>query len=158
MDDIIVSTADISKSFGGVKALDHVSLNIRKGEIHCLMGENGSGKSTLIKIISGVYKPDSGFVTIDGERFSSLKPMESIGRGIQIIYQDFSVFPNLTVAENIFYSYAVSNKLKLVRRKKSRELVKRIAQEVGLTAGLDERVEDLGFGQTVNCYLSCSSQ
>ena len=144
MDDIIVSIADISKSFGGVKALDHVSLNIRKGEIHCLMGENGSGKSTLIKIISGVYKPDSGFVTIDGERFSSLKPMESIGRGIQIIYQDFSVFPNLTVAENIFYSYAVSNKLKLVRRKKSRELVKRIAQEVGLTAGLDERVEDLG--------------
>jgi simple sugar transport system ATP-binding protein len=143
VNDILISIEGISKNFGGVRALDQVDLTIRKGEIHCLMGENGSGKSTLIKIISGVYKPDKGKVVINNVPFVSLKPTESIAQGIQIIYQDFSVFPNLTVAENIYFGYAISSGQKLTHTKENTKKVKRIIEEVGLKAGLNELVENL---------------
>ena len=67
------------------------------------MGENGSGKSTLIKVISGVYQPDSGEIMLNGNLYHKLNPAESVRQGVQIIYQDFTVFPNLTVAENIIF-------------------------------------------------------
>ena len=101
MSDVMLQISQISKAFGGVQALDKVDLEIRRGEIHCLAGGNGSGKSTLIKIISGYYKADSGTISIEGHDHSKLNPIEAIMSGIQVIYQDFSVFPNLTVAENI---------------------------------------------------------
>jgi simple sugar transport system ATP-binding protein len=91
----------ISKSFAGVQALQDVDLTIERGRIHCLVGENGSGKSTLIKIIAGVYTRDSGSIVINDKKFERLNPIDSIREGIQVIYQDFSLFPNLTVAENI---------------------------------------------------------
>jgi simple sugar transport system ATP-binding protein len=92
----------ISKRFGGVQALSAVDLAVAAGEVHCLVGENGSGKSTLIKIISGVQPPDpGGEIVIDGRRDPHLTPMRSAEIGIQVIYQDLSLFPNLTVAENI---------------------------------------------------------
>ena len=92
----------ISKRFGGVRALSDINIDIVAGEVHCLAGENGSGKSTLIKIISGVQPPEpGGHILIDGEDAGHLTPAESIRRGIQVIYQDLSLFPNLTVAENI---------------------------------------------------------
>jgi simple sugar transport system ATP-binding protein len=94
--------AGISKRFGGVVALDAVGFAIEPGEVHCLVGENGSGKSTLIKIISGVLQPESGGrIAIAGTPVPHLTPGESVRRGIQVIYQDLSLFPNLTVAENI---------------------------------------------------------
>ncbi len=91
----------ISKSFSGVHALQDVDLTIERGRIHCLVGENGSGKSTLIKVLAGVYERDTGSVVINGKNFKRLHPIDAIREGIQIIYQDFSLFPNLTVAENI---------------------------------------------------------
>jgi simple sugar transport system ATP-binding protein len=91
----------IKKSFSGVKALKGVDLEIRKGEIHCLAGENGSGKSTLIKVISGVHDATEGNIYIEGNKIDRLTPIEAIRHGIQVIYQDFAVFPNMTVAENI---------------------------------------------------------
>lgn len=91
----------ISKSFAGVQALRNVDLTIEHNRIHCLVGENGSGKSTLIKIIAGVYVRDTGSVVINGKEFARLHPIDAIREGIQVIYQDFSLFPNLTVAENI---------------------------------------------------------
>lgn len=94
----------IHKSFVGVHALKSVDFSIRKGEIHCLVGENGSGKSTLIKIISGVLQPDSGEIVVDGRRVDRLGSAQTTSRGIQVIYQDLSLFPNLTVAENIAIS------------------------------------------------------
>lgn len=94
--------SNISKRFGGVQALTGVGLELASGEAHCLVGENGSGKSTLIKIISGVEAPEpGGRIVIDGHAFAHLTPAESTRRGIQVIYQDLSLFPNLTVAENI---------------------------------------------------------
>ena len=86
----------ISKRFGGVRALTDVSLSILSGEIHSLAGENGCGKSTLIKVLSGVHVPDEGQIILEGEAHSHLSPSASQRFGVQIIYQDLSLFPNLS--------------------------------------------------------------
>src|SRR4030066_671520 len=114
MTEEILRVENVSKRFGGVIALDDVSLSIRKGETCCLVGENGSGKSTLIKIISGVYTPDEGDIHINGHHYKKLTPIESIHEGIQVIYQDFSLFPNLTVAENIAINEQLASGKQLV--------------------------------------------
>lgn len=93
---------NINKSFGGVKALSDVSLRVKKGEIHALLGENGAGKSTLMKILSGAYQKDSGEVLIDGNVVKIDSPKESKSNGIAVIYQELMLAPHLTVAENIF--------------------------------------------------------
>ena len=93
---------NICKSYPGVKALDNVSLNIKCGEIHSLCGENGSGKSTMIKIISGVVRPDEGEIIIKDNPIKNVRAIDAIRNGIYIVYQDLSLFPNLTVAENIY--------------------------------------------------------
>ena len=93
---------DISKRFGGVRALTGVSLDLEPGEVHCLAGENGSGKSTLIKIVSGIQAPEpGGTIEVEGQSYARLTAQQSTALGIQVIYQDLSLFPNLTVAENI---------------------------------------------------------
>ncbi|WP_407308874.1 sugar ABC transporter ATP-binding protein [Desulfosporosinus sp. SB140] len=97
-----VKLKNISKTFGGIKALDEVSLEIKKGEVHALVGENGAGKSTLIKVLAGVHFPDEGAeIYINGKQAIIKNPLDSIRKGISVIYQDISLFPNLTVAENI---------------------------------------------------------
>src|SRR6478752_5764882 len=94
----VLEVRNIVKTFGGVAALSDVSLDVLPGEVLCLAGENGCGKSTLIKIISGAEKPDSGEILVDGVAYSAMDPAIAIKSGIQVIYQDFSLFPNLTVA------------------------------------------------------------
>lgn len=91
----------ITKTFGGVKALRGVSLTIRAGEIYHLLGENGSGKSTLIKIISGAQPPDAGTIYVRGQPYTRLGALQSLEVGIETVYQDLSLFPNLSVAENV---------------------------------------------------------
>ncbi len=114
MGGVFLEVHDLRKSFGGVKALDGVSLALREGEIHCLAGENGCGKSTLIKIISGFYKRDEGEILIGGRKIEAHSPKLAIDLGIQVVYQDLSLFPNLTVAENILFSDQLERKRKLV--------------------------------------------
>jgi rhamnose transport system ATP-binding protein len=97
-----VELAGISKSFGGVRALDEISLKIARGSIHALVGENGAGKSTLGKILAGVITPDRGQLLIDGEPVTFHSPREAIIRGIVLIAQELSVAPALSVAENVF--------------------------------------------------------
>ncbi len=96
---LTVETA--SKSFPGVKALDRVSLDLRPGEIHALMGENGAGKSTLIKIITGVYQPDEGRVSIDGSEVRFSSPRDAIAAGISAVHQERNLVPRFSVGENI---------------------------------------------------------
>ena len=91
---------NITKRFGGVKALTDVSLKVEPGEIHALIGENGAGKSTLMKILSGAYQRDSGQIFIDGREVKITNPKESKELGVAIIYQEFRLAPDLTVAEN----------------------------------------------------------
>ncbi len=133
----------ISKSFGGVRALQNVDLKIESGEIYCLMGENGSGKSTLIKIISGVYTPDEGEMILNGKHYRKITPAESIREGIQIIYQDFSVFPNLSVSENIALSAMENDKDKIISKKKMDRIAISALERISVSLPLERPVEEL---------------
>ena len=133
----------ISKSFGGVRALQNVDLKIESGEIYCLMGENGSGKSTLIKIISGVYTPDEGEMILNGKHYRKITPAESIREGIQIIYQDFSVFPNLSVSENIALSAMANDKDKIISKKKMDRIAISALERISVSLPLERPVEEL---------------
>lgn len=97
----LLRMSHISKSFPGVQALRDVHLDVRKGEIHALMGENGAGKSTLMKILAGIYRPDSGTIELDGQEVVIDSPGRAISLGISIIHQELNLAPNLSVAENI---------------------------------------------------------
>lgn len=138
MSEEFVSLKNVSKSYSGVQALDSVNFSIDKGEIHCLVGENGSGKSTLIKIIAGVVHPDSGDIIINKKHFRRLNAIDSINEGIHVIYQDLSLFPNLTIAENIAMNQYLEEGKKIVNRaemkKIAQEAMKRIGTELDPSA------------------------
>ncbi|MBN1646695.1 MAG: sugar ABC transporter ATP-binding protein [Spirochaetales bacterium] len=102
MPENILKMEGISKSFPGVKALDNVDFALRKGEIHALMGENGAGKSTLIKVITGVYEKDAGRIELNGKQTHFKSPQEAQNSGIGTVYQEITLCPNLTIAENMF--------------------------------------------------------
>lgn len=139
----LLRVSNISKNFAGVQALDDVSFSIGRGEIRCLVGENGSGKSTLIKIIAGVYAPTSGTITIKGNEFKSLHPIDSITQGIQVIYQDFSLFPNLTAAENIALNNLLARGAQVIRWKEVHNIAEQAIQQIGVDIDLDTIVGDL---------------
>ena len=120
-----------------MKALDDVSLSIRPGEIHCLAGENGSGKSTVIKIMSGVYTPEDGEILIDGKPVGKLDPVKSVHHGIQVIYQDFSLFGNLTVAENLAINTLLMEGRKTVDWRQVRQLAQKALDRLGVSIDLD---------------------
>ncbi len=134
----------MSKLFGGVRALDGVSFAVRAGEVHCLAGENGSGKSTVIKVISGVHRPDEGEVELGGAAHRALTPREAIAAGVQVIYQDFSLFPNLTVAENLALAQEVRDRRRFVSPRRVRAVAEEALARLGGSgeaAALDLRAE-----------------
>ncbi|MDA8250863.1 MAG: sugar ABC transporter ATP-binding protein [Rhodospirillales bacterium] len=133
----------VGKSFAGVRALDDLSLAIAPGEIHCLAGENGSGKSTLIKIVSGVYQADQGELLFDGEPVRGLTPARAIARGVQVIFQDFSLFGNLTVAENLALSNELRDRRRFVRWRRVRAIAAEAVARLGVDLDLDADVERL---------------
>jgi len=135
--------SNISKSFGGVQALDGVHFSIGKGEIHCLVGENGSGKSTLIKVISGNLQPDTGEIWIEGQVHKHLRSIDSINLGIRVIYQDFALFPNLTVKENIAYSQLVEKNQKFLDWKEIENIANTAISKIKIKLDLDEVVGNL---------------
>jgi simple sugar transport system ATP-binding protein len=145
--DLFLHLDKISKKYGGVTALDEVSCSVRKGEIHCLAGENGSGKSTLIKIISGIEHPDSGLVYFDGDLTRHLGTTESIRRGVQVIYQDLSLFSNLTVAENIALPAVLAKKSIALRWSEIRAHAAETLKRLRLDINLDEVVGNLSLAQ-----------
>src|SRR5690606_17244589 len=98
---VLLSLQNIHKAFGGIQALSNVSFDLRAGEIHALVGENGAGKSTLIKVITGAYTPDAGQIEIDGSVYDSLSPGQARQLGVGVVYQEFNLLPDLSVAENI---------------------------------------------------------
>ena len=100
--DVVLTMRGICKSFPGTRALHNVDFTLRKGEIHALMGENGAGKSTLIKVLTGVYEKDSGSITVDGKDAHIRSPQDAQNAGISTVYQEITLCPNLTVAENMF--------------------------------------------------------
>jgi len=143
MSNEILRVENISKHFSGVTALDQVSLEVNKNEILCLVGENGSGKSTMIKIISGVYTPDSGNIYLNQHHYKKITPIESIREGVQVIYQDFSLFPNLTVAENLAINEQISSGKKFVNWREFDRIASKGLAEIDVSLPLDEMVGSL---------------
>jgi simple sugar transport system ATP-binding protein len=147
---VFLHLENITKSFGGVQALRGVSFTIAAGEIYHLLGENGSGKSTLIKIVSGAQPPDTGTMTVRGKTYSKLSALESLEAGIETVYQDLSLFGNLSVAQNVaLTAQLVSNKGRLSRIlnwKLLRETASAALERVGLSTSLEfleTKVENL---------------
>lgn len=135
---------NISKTFPGVKALSDIQFDVRLGEVHALIGENGAGKSTLIKILAGVYKPDpGGRIHIGDEVLESLTTKESMQRGIIAIYQDFSLFPTLSVKENIAFSEQIESKGWLVNWRKVETSAKKALESLGVDIDMNLRANML---------------
>ena len=132
MDNSYLRMVNISKSFPGVKALSQVNLEVCRGEVHALLGENGAGKSTLLKILAGAYARDEGEIYIDGKAVGELTPKLAEDLGISIIYQEFTLLPCLSVAENIFLGRQPRKKNGLIDWKKCYE----DSRELLLLAGL----------------------
>ncbi len=138
----------VSKTFPGVKALQDIQLEIQHGEIHALIGENGAGKSTLIKILSGVYQPDEGAeIFIDGELQKDITPLGSLKHGIAVIYQDFSLFPNLTVAENIAMVSRIGRKTKIINWKETHNIAKNALAKLELELPLGTTLSELSVAK-----------
>lgn len=151
----------ISKTFPSVKALDNIEFVVKAGEVHALIGENGAGKSTLIKILAGVYEPDLGAeIEIEGSRIEKLNPITSVRHGISIIFQDFSLFPNLTVAENIAMGGALESGSAVVKWNQMREVAKKAVSKLGVDISVDVRLGTLSIAkqQLVAIARSLASQ
>ncbi len=147
MEKNVIELRDICKSFYGVQVLKNINLDLREGEALCIAGENGSGKSTMIKIISGAYTFDYGTLKINGKHYETITPSQSIAEGIQVIYQDFSLFPNMTVAENIGLSYHLLEKKNIYNEKLTREIARKSLERIQVELDLDRLVEDIPVAQ-----------
>ncbi len=139
----VVALKGISKHFGGIRALDDVSFSIRSGEVRCLAGENGSGKSTVIKVLSGVHCADEGKVMLGGAARRSLTPRDAIAAGVQVIYQYFALFPNLTVAENLAAAQDLHAGCWRVDRRRARRAVADASARLGVALDGDAEVGTL---------------
>ncbi|MGE0074244.1 MAG: sugar ABC transporter ATP-binding protein [Sphaerochaetaceae bacterium] len=139
---------NVSKTFPGVKALKNIDLEVEYGEIHALIGENGAGKSTLIKILSGVYQPDEGAeIIIDGVVQKTITPLDSLKRGIAVIYQDFSLFPNLSVAENIAMVSRVEKRKWIVNWRETNQIARSALAKLGLKIPLSKTLSELSVAK-----------
>ncbi len=142
-ENIILEVRNLCKYYAGVKAIDDVSVAFREGEVHALAGENGAGKSTLIKVITGAIEPTSGEIFIQGKRFSKISPIWAIENGISAIYQEFTLVPYLTVAENIFFGKELV-KGGFVDKGAMNAAARKALNEIGIDLNPALRVCDLG--------------
>ena len=141
--DMILSIHNVSKSFPGVKALDNVSMDVRRGVVHGIVGENGAGKSTLMKILSGVYTKDSGEVVFDGRLVEKTTPIDALRSGLSIIYQEFSLVNSMTVGENIF----LGRFREAGGMKKTHQKAKKLLESIGSTIDTYRYVSELSTSE-----------
>ena len=144
MSETILEVRNICKEFPGVKALQNVSFDLKKGEVHVLLGENGAGKSTLMKVLTGVYHPNSGEIYLHGEKVTFQTPKDAQNARIAIIFQEFNLAPNLTVAQNIFLSREPRTKLGLIDRAKMVRDAQEILDFLKVDIDPNAKVETLG--------------
>lgn len=146
-DDIVLHARGISKSFPGVRALDGVELQLRRGRLMALLGENGAGKSTLMNILAGVFRPDAGEILLDGASVEFGSPREARERGIAIIFQELSLVPNLTIAENIFLDCEPLTATGLIDYARMHRETRALLDRVSLPVAPDTVVSTLRVGQ-----------
>ncbi len=153
MNNVILSMKDIDKSFPGVHALDHVDLEIRQGEVLALMGENGAGKSTLMKVLTGIYKKDSGVITYQGKEVEFHNTREAQEAGIVIVHQELNMLNHLTVAQNIFIGREYMKGFAIDDKKMNEEAAKLFAQ-LGINIDPETPMGSLTVGKQQMCEIA----
>ena len=146
----ILTVEKINKSFPGVHALKNMSFSIKSGEVHAICGENGAGKSTLMKVISGVYKQDSGDIIFDGRKVLISDPNEALRLGISIMYQETSLFPEMTILENLFLNHELTKKIgfiSILDYPAMENKVNNILKSLNSTLKLHTSIKDIGMAQ-----------
>lgn len=149
MDSILV-TEKLNKSFPGVQALKNVSMEIRRGDIHAIVGENGAGKSTLIKIISGAYTKDSGDILFNGIEIGNLSPVDCINMGISTVHQELRLVEELTVAENILLGSPIEQPSpvgRLINWSETKQKAAKLIDSMGIDISIDTVVSDLSVAK-----------
>ncbi len=144
--DNLLKLSDIDKSFPGVHAVDHVNLEVQRGQVHMLVGENGAGKSTLMQILSGAQRADSGHIAFKGKDVDMSSPKQALELGIGMVYQELSLVPNLTVAENVVLGPHLG-KYGRVNWGKIKSQAREALDTLGVNIETDEKVESLGIGE-----------
>jgi ribose transport system ATP-binding protein len=142
----LLEIRDLTKEFPGVRALDSVSMTIRAGEVHALVGENGAGKSTLVKVLSGVERPDAGEMLLNGQPYLARTPQDALTAGIRVVYQELNLLTYLTIEENLSFEHLPAHH-GLVDRRELRRRAVELLEEVGLDVPPDTPVEELGIAQ-----------
>lgn len=163
MSTVLLEMKEISKEFPGVKALDHVSIQVKQSEILALLGENGAGKSTLMKVLAGVHQPSNGDIYINGQLVTIQGPKHSQNLGISIIYQEFNLIPYMSVAENIFIGREPRKLKGILDRKLIKQETRKWLDRVGLTkVSPDAQIADLSVAEQqlveIAKALSCDSK
>lgn len=144
--DIILEFVGICKSFPGVKALDDVSFCVKKGTIHCLIGENGAGKSTLMKVINGLYKPERGSVFFDGQTWSPKSSAQARMQGIAMIHQELNIVPEMTIVQNMYLGKEMIQKNHLLLNEKEMLLeAENYLKQQGLSYDLHKKMKDISL-------------
>ncbi len=143
MTDVLLDLRSISKKFPGVKALDNVNIQIKKGEVHSILGENGAGKSTLMKIISGALNKDEGEMIFEGRTVSFSNTMDSQKAGIAMIYQEFNLAPHLTVEDNVFIANEPCSRLNIVDRKTVRKRTFELLDSIDFKLDPSKKIKNL---------------
>ena len=143
--DYVIEMLHITKEFPGIKANDDITLQLRRGEIHALLGENGAGKSTLMSVLFGLYQPDQGVIKKDGKEVKINDPNDATALHIGMVHQHFKLIDVFTVLDNIILG-AEDTKMGFVQRKDARAKVQRLSEQYGLKVDLDAKVEDITVG------------
>ncbi|WP_373774169.1 ATP-binding cassette domain-containing protein, partial [Streptococcus ferus] len=141
----VIEMREITKKFGDFVANDHINLNLRKGEIHALLGENGAGKSTLMNMLAGLLEPTSGEIAINGQTVTIDSPSKSSQLGIGMVHQHFMLVEAFTVTENIILGNETLNKGILDLKKASQE-IKELSEKYGLSVEPNAKVADISVG------------
>ena len=142
-----VAARNISKRYGGVRALSDVSLTIEPGTVHALLGENGAGKSTLVKILAGAVQPDDGEIVIDGKTVTLASPAAARASGIAVVHQELSLFPDMDVVSNVYVGNEEHGPLGWMDRSGMERDLKRTMADVGWSIPLDRKVGTLTLAE-----------
>ena len=153
MGEVILTMKDIDKSFPGVHALDHVNFEVKRGEVHALMGENGAGKSTLMKVLTGIYQKDSGTITYKGKETEFHNTREAQDAGVVIVHQELNMIGDLTVAQNIFIGREPKKGIR-VDDKKMIEDSKKLFQDLNIEIDPREKMSNLTVGKQQMCEIA----
>ena len=153
MGEVILTMKGIDKSFPGVHALDHVDLEVRKGEVLALMGENGAGKSTLMKVLTGIYQKDSGTITYKGKETEFHNTREAQDAGVVIVHQELNMIGDLTVAQNIFIGREPKKGIR-VDDKKMIEDSRKLFQDLNIEIDPREKMSNLTVGKQQMCEIA----